>query len=43
LDFAGDSSVVLEGASPPAAIREVLRAYRWQIIGHQYAERAARR
>ncbi len=35
------SAEVLEGASDPAAVREVFRAFRWQTIGHQHAERAA--
>lgn len=37
------SADVLEGASDPAAVREVFRAFRWQTIGHQQAERAALR
>jgi hypothetical protein len=37
------SAEVLEGASDPAAVREVFRAFRWQTIGHQHAERAALR
>jgi predicted nucleic acid-binding protein len=37
------SAEVLEGASDAAAVREVLRAFRWQSIGHQHAERAALR
>ena len=37
------SAEVLEGASDPAAVREVCRAFRWQTIGHQQAERAALR
>lgn len=37
------SAEVLEGASDAAAVREVLRAFRWQTIGHQQAERAALR
>jgi predicted nucleic acid-binding protein len=37
------SAEVLEGASDPAAVREVFRAFRWQTIGHQQAERAALR
>ncbi|MCX6951449.1 MAG: type II toxin-antitoxin system VapC family toxin [Verrucomicrobia bacterium] len=34
---------VLEGAADEAAVREVFRAFRWQTIGHQHAERAALR
>ena len=37
------SAEVLEGASDAAAVREVFRAFRWQTIGHQQAERAALR
>jgi predicted nucleic acid-binding protein len=37
------STEVLEGASDAAAVREVFRAFRWQAIGHQHAERAALR
>jgi predicted nucleic acid-binding protein len=37
------SAEVLEGESDPAAVREVFRAFRWQTIGHQHAERAALR
>jgi predicted nucleic acid-binding protein len=37
------SAEVLEGASDAAAVREVFRAFRWQSIGHQQAERAALR
>jgi predicted nucleic acid-binding protein len=37
------SAEVLEGASNAAAVREVFRAFRWQTIGHQHAERAALR
>ena len=37
------SAEVLEGASDPAAVREVFRAFRWQTIGHQQAERAVLR
>lgn len=37
------SAEVLEGASDPAAVRELFRAFRWQTIGHQQAERAALR
>jgi predicted nucleic acid-binding protein len=34
---------VLEGAEDVPAVREYLRALRWQTIGHQQAERAALR
>jgi predicted nucleic acid-binding protein len=34
---------VLEGADEPALIRERLYRYRWQVIGHAQAERAALR
>lgn len=34
---------VLEGASDAAAVREAFRAFRWQPIGPQHAERAALR
>jgi len=37
------SAEVLEGASDPGVVREVFRAFRWQTIGHQHAERAALR
>jgi len=37
------SAEVSEGASDTAAVREVFRAFRWQTIGHQQAERAALR
>lgn len=37
------SAEVLEGASDSAAVREVFRAFRWQTIGHQHAERTALR
>jgi predicted nucleic acid-binding protein len=37
------SAEVFEGASDAAAVREVFRAFRWQTIGHQHAERAALR
>jgi predicted nucleic acid-binding protein len=37
------SAEVLEGASDAVAVREVFRAFRWQTIGHQHAERAALR
>lgn len=37
------SAEVLEGASDVAAVREALRAFRWQTIGHQQAERVALR
>jgi len=37
------SAEVLEGASDAAAVREAFRAFRWQTIGHQHAERAALR
>jgi len=32
---------VLEGATDADATRELLRAFRWQTIGRQHAERAA--
>lgn len=32
---------VLEGASDPDAVRKLLRAFRWQTIGHQQADRVA--
>lgn len=34
---------VLEGAADPEAVREAFRAFRWQTIGRQQAERAALR
>ncbi len=34
---------VLEGAEDIEAVREELRSFRWQTIGHQQAERAALR
>ena len=37
------STEVLEGASDAAAVREAFRAFRWQTIGRQQAERAALR
>ena len=37
------SAEVLEGAVDVAAVREILRAFRWQTIGHQQAERTALR
>jgi predicted nucleic acid-binding protein len=37
------SAEVLEGASNAVAVCEVFRAFRWQTIGHQHAERAALR
>lgn len=37
------SAEVLEGASDAAAVREAFRAFRWQTIGRQQAERAALR
>ena len=37
------SAEVLEGASDAAAVREAFRAFRWQTIGRQHAERAALR
>ena len=37
------SPEVLEGASDASAVREVFRAFRWQSIGHQQAERVALR
>jgi predicted nucleic acid-binding protein len=35
------SAEVLEGASDADAVREAFRAFRWQTIGRQHAERAA--
>ena len=32
---------VLEGAADPEAVREAFRAFRWQVIGRQHAERVA--
>lgn len=37
------SAEVLEGASDVAAVHEAFRAFRWQTIGRQHAERAALR
>jgi predicted nucleic acid-binding protein len=37
------SAEVLEGASDTTAVREAFRAFRWQTIGRQHAERAALR
>ena len=37
------SAEVLEGASDAVAVREAFRAFRWQAIGRQHAERAALR
>jgi predicted nucleic acid-binding protein len=37
------SAEVFEGASDASAVREVFRAFRWQSIGHQQAERVALR
>jgi len=37
------SAEVLEGASDASAVREAFRAFRWQTIGRQHAERAALR
>ena len=37
------SAEVLEGASDAVAVREAFRAFRWQTIGRQHAERAALR
>lgn len=37
------SAEVLEGAADPGAVREAFRAFRWQTIGRQHAERAALR
>jgi len=37
------SAEVLEGATDAGAVREAFRAFRWQIIGRQQAERAALR
>lgn len=37
------SAEVLEGASDANAVREAFRAFRWQTIGRQHAERAALR
>lgn len=37
------SAEVREGATDAAAVREVFRAFHWQTIGHQHAERAALR
>jgi predicted nucleic acid-binding protein len=37
------SAEVLEGASDADAVREAFRAFRWQTIGRQHAERAALR
>jgi predicted nucleic acid-binding protein len=34
---------VLEGASDPEMVREILNTFRWQTIGHQQAERVALR
>ncbi len=34
---------VLEGATDIAAVREAFRAFRWQTIGRQHAERVALR
>lgn len=34
---------VLEGAADPTAVREAFRAFRWQTIGRQHAERVALR
>lgn len=32
---------VLEGAADPDFVREAFRAFRWQVIGRQHAERVA--
>lgn len=37
------SAEVLEGAADATAVREAFRAFRWQTIGRQHAERAALR
>lgn len=37
------SAEVLEGASDVGAVREAFRAFRWQTIGRQQAERTALR
>ena len=37
------SAEVIEGAADTAAVREAFRAFRWQTIGRQHAERAALR
>ncbi len=37
------SAEVMEGASDAEAVREALRAFRWQTIGRQQAERVAMR
>lgn len=35
------SAEVMEGAEDAEAVREALRAFRWQTIGRQHAERVA--
>ena len=37
------SAEVLEGAADTGAVREAFRAFRWQTIGRQHANRAALR